>query len=401
MKKYSICLALTCSILACFSGCGLRLFGDLPAWPGQATIEIALPDYPENNGRAVAPGGRLYIRAIGGPDYSFKALVGPLVPKNGKVSVSSYPPGKYTNLLIIHSILVNDAELATYLGQPDSLLLADLILPEGSRALDELVNGYGSAALTGPVTITPGPNTITRTLVPVCSTGFMIDMVYNDTNDEANGEIEIDFSGSSLRRFLSLRFTDIPDTWAEMLINLETPGTPQMYIFNASGKPLGPLTHVTDGFWNIPVKANENQLYVFLDTTLIGLFEVVAREYKPKIQIEGVLNYDLPTPTILNNNDTISFGDVGYGTRDIEYTIYNNGNKPLVISSVKISGTGADNFQHNLPASKTIPPDENTSFNIQLMWVAGSSGGKSAKLTISNTDPDEPQFVMNLQGSTS
>ncbi len=401
MKKYSICLALTCSILACFSGCGLRLFGDLPAWPGQATIEIALPDYPEDSGRAVAPGGRLYIRAIGGPDYSFKTLVGPLVPKNGTVSVTSFPPGNYTNLLILHSIRTHDTELLTYLGQPDNQLLADLAKPEGNRALDELVNGYGSAAQTGPTTITPGTNTITRTLVPVCSTGFMINMVYNDTNDEANGEIDIDFAGSSVRRFLSLRFNDIPDTWAEMLISLETPGTPQMYVFNASGKPLGPLTHVSDGFWNIPVKANENQLYVFLDTALSGLFKVLSREYRSQIEIEGLRNYSDPGPVILANNETIGFNDVGYGSNSIGYTISNNGNKPLVISSAKINGTNADNFLHDLPSSKTLPPGENHSFTIQLFWIAGSSGGKTAKLTISSNDPDEPQFIMNLQGSTS
>jgi uncharacterized repeat protein (TIGR02543 family) len=106
--------------------------------------------------------------------------------------------------------------------------------------------------------------------------------------------------------------------------------------------------------------------------------------------------------TIPNGNTGISTADhtdFGNGINtNRTYTIQNSGTGPLTINSIGISGVDMALFtlgDITLPA--TIAAADDATFTVTL--TAGTSGVKSATLTISSDDCDEGSYVFNVQAT--
>lgn len=76
-------------------------------------------------------------------------------------------------------------------------------------------------------------------------------------------------------------------------------------------------------------------------------------------------------------------------------TVENTGSGPLRITNA-ISGAGRDYFTI-LPAGATIPPSSSETFTLTFIYPGSYS--HYAQLTISSNDPDEPEFLLNLEGT--
>jgi large repetitive protein len=82
------------------------------------------------------------------------------------------------------------------------------------------------------------------------------------------------------------------------------------------------------------------------------------------------------------------------------YTVQNTGTSDLIVSAIDISGTDSASFaigDITLPA--TIAAGDVATFTVTL--TAGTSGVKSATVTISNDDCDEGAYTFSVQGSDS
>jgi len=76
-------------------------------------------------------------------------------------------------------------------------------------------------------------------------------------------------------------------------------------------------------------------------------------------------------------------------------TIYNDGIKSLVITSIALSGTNADQWTKGTSPTTVAPGDSETQV---VTFSPTSSGSKTAVLTITSNDPQSPHII-NLAGS--
>ena len=76
-------------------------------------------------------------------------------------------------------------------------------------------------------------------------------------------------------------------------------------------------------------------------------------------------------------------------------TVENTGSGPLRMTNA-LSGSGSEHFTI-VPAGATIPPSSSETFN--LTFIYPGSFPHYAQLTISSNDPDEPEFLLNLEGT--
>jgi hypothetical protein len=106
------------------------------------------------------------------------------------------------------------------------------------------------------------------------------------------------------------------------------------------------------------------------------------------------------TPDIADHTD---FGnlDIGAGTMDRTFTIYNNGNAVLILSGsprVIIGGTDAADFSFVTgPTSPVAATNGSTTFTIGFNPT--TIGLKSATISIANNDSDENPYNFNIQGT--
>lgn len=100
----------------------------------------------------------------------------------------------------------------------------------------------------------------------------------------------------------------------------------------------------------------------------------------------------------LFTGDTFDFGSaLNFSTTPIDFTAYNTGTGNLDINSLLLSGTDSDQFTISFnPAPVTINPGLNNTFTVD--FTPTTTGIKNAVLTITNTDPDEGTFTINLTG---
>ncbi len=130
----------------------------------------------------------------------------------------------------------------------------------------------------------------------------------------------------------------------------------------------------------------------------------------PYIVEEGVTS---PEIEVTGNGVTISdgntsprmvlhtnFGSVegASGSRLRTFTIENNGNADLVISSVTISGNDASDFDVTDFPDTTISAGGNSTFNVN--FAPADTGEKTATLLIVNNDDDEGTYDFSIKGDS-
>ena len=98
-----------------------------------------------------------------------------------------------------------------------------------------------------------------------------------------------------------------------------------------------------------------------------------------------------------------NFGTFMQGTssQTVAFTLENNGNATLNVSSLMLSGADAGQFNLTGTGPFTIAPGTNVTFSAVFSPV--STGSFSASIMINNSDPDpfESPYVLNLQGTGS
>jgi len=102
----------------------------------------------------------------------------------------------------------------------------------------------------------------------------------------------------------------------------------------------------------------------------------------------GVAEPDISVPTSLN------FGNVVVdSSKDKTLTISNEGDAVLTITSIDVTGTqfSVGAFPGTIAAS--------SSADVTVTFEPTSSGTKSATLTVSSNDPDEPEAEVSLSGT--
>jgi hypothetical protein len=82
-------------------------------------------------------------------------------------------------------------------------------------------------------------------------------------------------------------------------------------------------------------------------------------------------------------------------TKDVVFTIENLGSAKLVLSRWLIGGDGIS-FRITVPPVSPVLPGRST--NMTIRFAPRIVGGKKGLLTISNSDPDEGQYVIGLTG---
>jgi Abnormal spindle-like microcephaly-assoc'd, ASPM-SPD-2-Hydin/Beta-propeller repeat len=109
-------------------------------------------------------------------------------------------------------------------------------------------------------------------------------------------------------------------------------------------------------------------------------------------------------PDLEPESNPLSFGDLLVGTQEppIGLFIYNNGNAPLTISSVSISGNGFSIAGNG--CTGTFPGTNNPSGNnfaclIGIVFSPSTAGASNGTLTIASNDPAHPQLVISLTGT--
>jgi hypothetical protein len=96
----------------------------------------------------------------------------------------------------------------------------------------------------------------------------------------------------------------------------------------------------------------------------------------------------------IGNGATYTFPSTTAGTSVARgFTIYNDGNQPLTISSFTLSGAG---YVVRLVPDSTVAPAAITAFRIMLL--ASSRGTFDGAVTFSTNDPLNPTFTFYLHG---
>jgi len=106
-------------------------------------------------------------------------------------------------------------------------------------------------------------------------------------------------------------------------------------------------------------------------------------------------------PDISISPTTKNFGDVTVGSSSSPqtFTVRNVGYADLVVGTIDITGTNADQFtiQNDAVSSETIIPGG--SATLQVVFTPASTGAKSAALNIPSDDPNEASVSVSLSGT--
>ncbi|MFC7774652.1 choice-of-anchor D domain-containing protein [Flavobacterium sp. GCM10027622] len=119
----------------------------------------------------------------------------------------------------------------------------------------------------------------------------------------------------------------------------------------------------------------------------------------PEINIQGnsvtITNGDA-SPSLADHTD---FGTVNTtsGTMVRTFTVQNIGTSDLNISNVSISGADAADYSITASPSATVAAGGSTTFD--LTFNPSADGLKSATITVSNDDSDEPAYNFAIQGT--
>jgi hypothetical protein len=114
-----------------------------------------------------------------------------------------------------------------------------------------------------------------------------------------------------------------------------------------------------------------------------------------------IIEDDPVPPSVIQlspNNIDFPQQAVGVPSAGATVTINNNGDGPLLMGTPAFGGSNPGDFSLvNSPAGKRVNP--HSSYQFQVKFTPGASGGRSATLTLPNNDPTNLNPQMNLTGT--
>ena len=110
------------------------------------------------------------------------------------------------------------------------------------------------------------------------------------------------------------------------------------------------------------------------------------------------------SPDITLSPSAVAFGSVAVGAKGNQtVTVKNDGTTPLVLGTIALAGTDADQFlivaASNLCAGRTLAAGQ--SCTVLVRFKPKTPGVKSAKLKVPSNDPDEAPAKLSLSGTAS
>lgn len=105
-------------------------------------------------------------------------------------------------------------------------------------------------------------------------------------------------------------------------------------------------------------------------------------------------------PNIVRNKTRLIFNNVQGATASAAQTVIlkNTGNANLTISSLKLSGINANQFQITQQPNLPITIAAGSSTKVSIAFNPTTIGSKGGSLEIDSNDPDTPQATVNLRG---
>ncbi len=378
---------------------------------GAARLELRLPETPDSpdSSRAILDsGGYVYIRAIGGPSGDVGPLWGPLAVSGKSLVISDIAPGVYSNIIVLHTILEleeNTYSLYAVDGNPvgeytfqqimafsDVVLNQYLVLRVDYDALFEMIlEGFGSAVLTGPVVIKPGVNSMALTLVPQCPSGFAVELPFSVDS------YQVSFGAENLR-FYEVSLDAAGPSWPSVYLTVEVDGSGSCNLFASNGKRIGGVNYSSsDSTYGVTISRSSFPIYTYLTDGLEPSPVIAAYEggLPPEIEVVGGSGP-------ISSGQPLSFGAVTVAMDILNQyiDISNDGTQPLVISSMAITGANPSSYSVSPAAPFTVPPKGERTITVTLHYTP-PSGMKYAVLSLSTNDADENPFVINLSGDVS
>lgn len=112
------------------------------------------------------------------------------------------------------------------------------------------------------------------------------------------------------------------------------------------------------------------------------------------------LAVNISKPNIAKDKTRLIFNNVQGGTASAAQTVIlkNTGNAKLTISSLKLSGINANQFQINQQPTLPITIAAGSSIKVSIAFNPTTVGPKGGLLEIDSDDPDTPQATVNLRG---
>lgn len=250
-----------------------------------------------------------------------------------------------------------------------------------------------------------GVMTLYRDGAPVASTINL--NPYTETNLELG---RFNFSSYYQGRMDEVRIWNVARTGAEILagmlceVNDDAPGLAAYYKFNqgVAGDDNTGVTTLLDS--HDTCSPADGFLFGFALTpgttsnwVAPGAFTPVYCNPAPNIRILGagancILDGDV-TPDLTDGSD---YGDIGATGKTQTFTIYNSGSATLNVTGVT-SSNPADFTVTTLPAS-TVAPGASTTFTVTFN-PSGTTGIKTATITVNNDDADEAVYDFSVQGN--
>ena len=100
---------------------------------------------------------------------------------------------------------------------------------------------------------------------------------------------------------------------------------------------------------------------------------------------------------LTDGSSTVDFGQRSVGAQgDLTFTIRNNGNNPLSGLGAVLDGAAAAEYSAGTFGATTLNPGESTT--VTVSFAPAATGNRIATMQITNNDPDENPFDVNLTG---
>ncbi len=396
--------------LALLSGCRPPADNTLA---GSARLEVRVPEpgTTADASRAIAgAGGYLYVRALGGPDGDVGTFWGPLSLAGKSVIISDIETGTYSDFFVLHAS--NDigentfstwqtasnpggggtVSLQTLMEYPDAIFRDYASPTDGNDSIfASPVTGRGSSALTGSVTIRPGINAFSLTLVPLTTSDTRRELM--DNNGFYYSTTIADESPGFYRLSYPAEGPDWESTFFSMYAyNHAIPS----FFYASNGKRISGVTFDSnDDTYRGTVATSAFPIYVYVGSFISPPYFAA---YEGGVPAEISITNEAGVP--LANGGDHWFSDVTYSSQasPADLTIGNGGTLPLAISSFVFSGANPGNFYVVQGAPLTVPPQADKTVTVVFRYTAGA-GPREATLTINSTSAADGSFAILLHGA--
>ncbi len=123
-------------------------------------------------------------------------------------------------------------------------------------------------------------------------------------------------------------------------------------------------------------------------------YAITANYILPAMDVQDLSNDDIANKsTSASTSNNTDFGPTTTGSETETYTIYNNGNAPLVVSSI---GFSSSNFTLDAASAGSYTIAANSSANFTVDFNAAAAGTYNATVTLVNNDPNNKPYTFAI-----